>query len=556
MTTAFPTDLDALTNPGPTDFEDDAGVEHDVEHADANDAIEALEAKVGIDDSAVTTSLDYRVQALETGGAVGELPDLTDVNDAATSGASVDDVLTFDGSEWNAAAPTGGGGGLPDIYMPDVPPATPHANDDEFASGSLDGAWTEFDPGAVQTVTVGDYGLKIVQTGSGSFKAGGIVKAVPAGDFTVYARVALVATKANYTAIGLLLMQDVASPTTADLRTHALLFDGTSTIRMSDWSDYQNVTSDHGTTDWDASHAYLRIRRISSTYYFDVSSDGVSWQQHYTTASLGITPVDIGVFMHTSTSETVTGYVQFYRQLDTTDRDQPVMGQRGGTAAAGGDSMPALGRAAPEAAPAGGSDDEFIGDTLTGWTEVQRSGDTNAWTQRYDRLVYRHKDTAGGAGDLHSLLKAFSPSVGDYIETCFNFTRFDDYLGPALVMTDGTTENAGAQIVLWAHQPGGGTVRLRLQTLANFRTVSVDGTNVDMPNTGLIYARLKYSAANTWAAYFSGDGFEWKTLQTGYSRTLTPTHMGVAALHFSALAPVAASFSFHYFRYNPADEAA
>ena len=41
---------------------------HDEQHADANDAIEALQAKVGVDSSAVTSSLDYRVGQLETGG--------------------------------------------------------------------------------------------------------------------------------------------------------------------------------------------------------------------------------------------------------------------------------------------------------------------------------------------------------------------------------------------------------------------------------------------------------------------------------------------------------
>ena len=36
------------------------------QHADANDAIEALQAKVGVDGSAVTTSLDYKVANLES----------------------------------------------------------------------------------------------------------------------------------------------------------------------------------------------------------------------------------------------------------------------------------------------------------------------------------------------------------------------------------------------------------------------------------------------------------------------------------------------------------
>jgi len=63
MATNFPTSLDSLTNPQGTDSV--AAVSHAAQHANANDAIEALEAKVGADNSTVTTSLDYRVRTLE-----------------------------------------------------------------------------------------------------------------------------------------------------------------------------------------------------------------------------------------------------------------------------------------------------------------------------------------------------------------------------------------------------------------------------------------------------------------------------------------------------------
>ena len=64
MATNFPTSLDALTNPQGTDSVQ--AVPHAAQHANANDAIEALEAKVGANNSAVTTSLDYRIRTLES----------------------------------------------------------------------------------------------------------------------------------------------------------------------------------------------------------------------------------------------------------------------------------------------------------------------------------------------------------------------------------------------------------------------------------------------------------------------------------------------------------
>ena len=64
MATNFPTSLDSLTNPASSDQLNVPS--HSLQHANANDAIEALETKVGINNSGGTTSLDYRVRQLET----------------------------------------------------------------------------------------------------------------------------------------------------------------------------------------------------------------------------------------------------------------------------------------------------------------------------------------------------------------------------------------------------------------------------------------------------------------------------------------------------------
>jgi hypothetical protein len=60
MATSFPASLDTLTNPTSGDSLNSPS--HSGQHADANDAIEALQAKVGVDSSAVTTSLDYKLR--------------------------------------------------------------------------------------------------------------------------------------------------------------------------------------------------------------------------------------------------------------------------------------------------------------------------------------------------------------------------------------------------------------------------------------------------------------------------------------------------------------
>jgi 4-hydroxyphenylpyruvate dioxygenase-like putative hemolysin len=61
MATDYPTALDSFTNPDANDNLDTTGVDHDEQHANANDAIEALQAKVGINSSANVNSIDYKL---------------------------------------------------------------------------------------------------------------------------------------------------------------------------------------------------------------------------------------------------------------------------------------------------------------------------------------------------------------------------------------------------------------------------------------------------------------------------------------------------------------
>lgn len=65
MATNFPSSLDAFTNPTADDSLNSSSVPHADQHANVNDAVEALQAKVGADSSAVTTSHDYIITSHE-----------------------------------------------------------------------------------------------------------------------------------------------------------------------------------------------------------------------------------------------------------------------------------------------------------------------------------------------------------------------------------------------------------------------------------------------------------------------------------------------------------
>jgi hypothetical protein len=89
MATNFPTSLDALTNPQGTDSV--AAVPHAAQHANANDAIEALQARVGVTGSTVATSLTNRIAVLE--GASVDTETIQDIVGAMVSSNTETDIV-------------------------------------------------------------------------------------------------------------------------------------------------------------------------------------------------------------------------------------------------------------------------------------------------------------------------------------------------------------------------------------------------------------------------------------------------------------------------------
>lgn len=62
MSSSFPTSLDSLTDPGATSKLNSPS--HSQQHTNINDAVEKLEAKVGVNSSAVTTTHDYKLSGV------------------------------------------------------------------------------------------------------------------------------------------------------------------------------------------------------------------------------------------------------------------------------------------------------------------------------------------------------------------------------------------------------------------------------------------------------------------------------------------------------------
>ena len=96
MATNFPTGLDNLSNP--TDSDNLDSPNHATQHSDENDALEAIEAKLWIDGSTNTSTIDYRVDELENNNT-GDQTDMSLITDTiANFNASCSDgTFAFDG---------------------------------------------------------------------------------------------------------------------------------------------------------------------------------------------------------------------------------------------------------------------------------------------------------------------------------------------------------------------------------------------------------------------------------------------------------------------------
>lgn len=96
MGSVYPTSLDVINDPTSTNSLSDTGFEHDIQHDFANDAIRALESKLGINGSVLSSTIDYILHNHAHSGTDGTVPlsatAFTSVSVVA-SGPSVNAIL-------------------------------------------------------------------------------------------------------------------------------------------------------------------------------------------------------------------------------------------------------------------------------------------------------------------------------------------------------------------------------------------------------------------------------------------------------------------------------
>jgi hypothetical protein len=190
----------------------------------------------------------------------------------------------------------------------------------------------------------------------------------------------------------------------------------------------------------------------------------------------------------------------------------------------------------PEAAHA---DDQEFNDALGG-TTLTVTG-TGTWTQTKGVLncVFHTQNTGDTTSNLYSLTPSTHPVT---VETAYRFMgKNSTYYHVGVGFTDGVI--GSSNVITAMTQYSSEQIGAWHGTLTNMNT-SV-ATIISPGAGGMIYARLIWSAANTFKTLFSADGIGWTQLAlANVSKTMTPTHFGPVLSSWAATPPAVATFEY------------
>jgi hypothetical protein len=98
MATNYPNSLDVLQNPAATDTLNSGTVPHHLQHANANDAIEALQTVLGVNPAGGHLTVKDRIVAAES--SISTQSVLNGLTDVTISSAATGNILRYNGSKW------------------------------------------------------------------------------------------------------------------------------------------------------------------------------------------------------------------------------------------------------------------------------------------------------------------------------------------------------------------------------------------------------------------------------------------------------------------------
>ena len=238
---------------------------------------------------------------------------------------------------------SGGGAFAPNNSVPFwsylKPPASPHAHDDYFDDASIDGAWSEFDPGSTTTITETALNrLKIVQSTHAGDGIAALIRPAPADDeYNVTVGFRLTSRVTNFCEVGLVAIGSdaLSAPTTANLVFASLVVANNDlTYPYLSFTAYNAFAATDGVQNDGEGFNLIRfhVKNSADRVAMLLSKDGRDWQQVndkiFSTAGLtGTVPAYFGPGVNNVNSgENVSGIFEFYQVEITTDRFSPVGG--------------------------------------------------------------------------------------------------------------------------------------------------------------------------------------------------------------------------------------
>lgn len=218
-------------------------------------------------------------------------------------------TVTSVGTKWDAFAP----------------PSSPSATDDEFSDNSVSG-WTELDFATNLTPSEDSAGLLLTLVGSSGHQNAGLVKAIPAGDFTIETHCSIGRGVSSQMHAGLFLCEDTTS--SGDMI--AFTTDPhNARIGLLSWAAYNSYSGDIALqSSYPEPGAWFRITRSSTTYTYYWSTDGLTWRYHHSHTP-SFTPGYFGVNVYSNSSSSAYGRFSFFRYTNSAlNAGQHIGGQR------------------------------------------------------------------------------------------------------------------------------------------------------------------------------------------------------------------------------------
>ena len=98
MATQYPGSLDVFTNPTATDSLNSGAVPHHLQHANVNDAVEAMQTVLGLNPAGSHLTVKDRIVAVEN--SISTQSVLNGLTDVTITSVQTGNILRYNGSQW------------------------------------------------------------------------------------------------------------------------------------------------------------------------------------------------------------------------------------------------------------------------------------------------------------------------------------------------------------------------------------------------------------------------------------------------------------------------